>query len=114
MELKFERDNDQRWYVVLPQYIQAGGEREDLEMVMGADIMLDRFVDNETNEVTLEISLDSVEYPNSLQKLDVETPSGAYYMWNENLRQRMIIWLCDVTAWVFEGKFPDTIYFKRS
>lgn len=112
MKLTFERDPDTRWYVKLPKYIEAGGDREDLEMVMGADIILDRFAKEDSNEVSLEISLDGLEYSNSFSKVPMDTPSGAYYIWTENGRARLIVWLCDVTAWVFGGQFPETIYFN--
>lgn len=38
MEISFERFENGRWYVVFPEY---EGDQEDLEMVEGADKMLD-------------------------------------------------------------------------
>ena len=38
MELTFEKWEDGRWFVVLPNY---DGDQEDLEMVDGADTFLD-------------------------------------------------------------------------
>ncbi len=38
MEINFDRYDDGRWYVVFPEY---EGGHEDLEMVEGADKMLD-------------------------------------------------------------------------
>ena len=38
MELTFEKWEDGRWFVVLPDY---DGDQEDLEMVDGADKLLD-------------------------------------------------------------------------
>ena len=38
MELTFEKWEDGRWFVILPEY---DGEQEDLEMVDGADTFLD-------------------------------------------------------------------------
>ena len=38
MELTFEKWEDGRWFVVLPDY---DGDQEDLEMVDGADAFLD-------------------------------------------------------------------------
>lgn len=38
MELTFEKWEDGRWFVVLPEY---DGDQEDLEMVDGADTFLD-------------------------------------------------------------------------
>ena len=38
MELTFEKWEDGRWFVILPEY---DGDQEDLEMVDGADLFLD-------------------------------------------------------------------------
>lgn len=38
MELTFEKWEDGRWFVVMPEY---DGDQEDLEMVDGADDLLD-------------------------------------------------------------------------
>ena len=35
---KFYKEDDNRWFVELPEW---DGEKDDLEMVMGADILLD-------------------------------------------------------------------------
>lgn len=36
--LKFEKDTSNRWYLILPEW---KGDKSDLEMVCGADAMLD-------------------------------------------------------------------------
>jgi hypothetical protein len=38
---KFEKEKDNRWYIILPEWT---GEKEELEMVCGADSMLDIFL----------------------------------------------------------------------
>jgi len=41
--------------------------------------------------------------------------SGAYYKlekYRDIKFDDFEMWLCDVTAYVFQGKFPDIIYFK--
>ena len=43
MELTFEKWEDGRWFVVLPEY---DGDQEDLEMVDGADTFLDYLTDD--------------------------------------------------------------------
>ena len=50
--LKFYKENDNRWFVNLPEW---KGNKDDLEMVMGADTMLDYISDGE-NEVFLYLS----------------------------------------------------------
>lgn len=111
MILKFDRDKDERWFVDLPSYIESGGDREDLEMVMGADLMLDRFLRDGENSVSLDVSTDMIEYHNTLEKMPIETNSGAYYLWSSGTRPRVIIWLCDVVKFLFPD-FPETIYFQ--
>ena len=36
--LKFEKENDDKWYIVLPEW---EGAHNELEMVAGADVLLD-------------------------------------------------------------------------
>ena len=56
MELSFEKWEDGRWFVVLPDY---DGDQEDLEMVDGADKFLDYLTDDEIPEYDVpEISID--------------------------------------------------------
>jgi len=40
MELKFKKNWFGRWYIDLPQYLKEGGKKADLELVAGADTML--------------------------------------------------------------------------
>jgi len=42
------------WYIDLPEYLEQGGSKGDLQMVSGADTMLDIIAGKE-NQVTLEI-----------------------------------------------------------
>ena len=53
MELTFEKWDDGRWFVVLPEY---EGMQEDLEMVDGADTFLD-FLTEDNRFVTVDVSL---------------------------------------------------------
>ena len=54
MELSFEKWEDGRWFVVLPDY---DGDQEDLEMVDGADTLLD-FLTTDGLYVTVKVSLE--------------------------------------------------------
>ena len=54
MELTFEKWEDGRWFVVLPDY---DGDQEDLEMVDGADKFLD-VLTTDNLYVNLRISLE--------------------------------------------------------
>lgn len=105
------------WYADLPQYIEEGGNKEDLEMVAGADVLLD-ILSNEGSEVTIKLSTTEFEDSNKLAfKDDLDGDqmfeSGAYY-YIDNIDGKPVndtMWLCDVTAWVFNG-FPLYIYYK--
>ncbi len=46
---------DNNWFIDMPDYIAAGGEKDDLQMVMGADEFLE-FYANGTDEIRMDIS----------------------------------------------------------
>lgn len=115
--LKFYKEIDQwfgeRWYVDLPDWT---GSKADLEMVAGADTMLDMIGEGE-REVHLNVSESYFEYSDELvfiEKAD-DIGNGAYYHLNKyrgiELNHRM--WLCDVVLFIFTG-FPEQIYFCKS
>lgn len=116
--LKFVKDNNNRWYVDLPEWT---GDRSDLEMVLGADTLLDimlyNYSDN-SNHVTLTIS---DEYFNNSNSMffdsygfdgNKDVGGGTYYIKHINgFEFNLKIWLCYVTEFVF-GYLPKMIYFK--
>lgn len=110
--LNFEKDPDGKWYVVFPDY---PGPRADLEMVLGADMMLDIYAQGEGN-VSLTVSETEVagfDVINLVELCD-ETTGGAYYKVSiiNNIDYDFRIWLCDVTKFVF-GYFPEFLYLKE-
>lgn len=108
-KLKFNKDLEDRWYIDLPEWT---GSRADLEMVCGADIMLDYMAEGK-NVVNLYVSetqmngFDKVEFV----RLALEMENGAYYKMEEykGINVGLEIWLCDVTKFVF-GYFPQTLF----
>lgn len=104
------------WYIDLPEYLEAGGSKGDLQMVEGADTMLDTIADG-AEEVSL--VLDRAPFAGSDELILVERCEpyigGGYY----NLRTfegKMIdktMWLCAVTEYVF-GDLPDRIFIKAT
>lgn len=108
-DYRFYIEEDGRWFIDLPEWT---GEKAELQMVAGADIMLDSFLDNDSNDVWLTISED--EFENSQKLTFIATAddiqNGAYYVLESN---RLHMWLCDVTKFVFGGYFPETIYLKK-
>ena len=112
-KVKFYKEKSGRWYIDLPEW---EGEKEDLEMVMGADELLNIVAEGE-DFVYLEIG--DEKFPVAGQMVFIEVGSsemeGCWYLIptigqiDFNLR----IWLCDVTRFVF-GKFPENNWFYRS
>jgi hypothetical protein len=42
------------WYIDLPEYLEQGGSKDDLQMISGADTMLD-IIAGDADEVTLQM-----------------------------------------------------------
>ena len=103
------------WYIDLPEFIEGGGSRGDLQMVDGADKMLDLMAGNE-NEVTLHIEKEPFEGADVLmltEKCDPYIGGGHYLMKQyEGLEINRTMWLCQVTEFVFGG-IPEQIFVKR-
>lgn len=126
---KFYKEEDGRWYVDIPEW---DGSKEDLEMVCGADIMLEimaqgsdivflalsdepfkpsplvRKLDN--GEVEFDM-MSQPKYSEIIKIKDTPEIGGANYTFTEwnGIEYNLEIWLCGVTEWVF-GYLPDTIY----
>ena len=105
MELTFEKWEDGRWFVVLPDY---DGDQEDLEMVDGADQFLDYFT-YDGLYVTVDVSLED-DYPVRLKLVAHDEIGGRYQV--ENLDGFNVdVWLCNVVHFLF-GEHPEEIYFN--
>lgn len=112
--LHFIKEPSGRWYIDLPQW---QGSKDDLEMVCGADTLLDLLADGK-KEATLETSLEDFEGAGKLifKSLDIESGNGAYYSFDTDdtiSPSHIDMWLCDVTKFVF-GYFPNIVFFKVS
>jgi hypothetical protein len=103
------------WYIDLPEYLAQGGDKGDLQMVSGADTMLDIIAET-GNEVTLQIDTEFFDGADKLVLSELCDPilGGGYYHMKkfENKSVNKDLWLCDVTRFVF-GNIPDKIYIKR-
>lgn len=101
---------DTRWFADLPEYIEAGGERDDLEMVMGADDWLDELSDY-GEFIALRLSTEKLRNKITISDWD---DSGATYIAHEYNEETVnhVLWLCAVTKFVF-GEFPETIYYEK-
>lgn len=111
---------EEKWYIDLPEWIENGGPKEALQMVLGADDLLDDLTGNIENEITLEISDDDNEFFDwdesyMLCKTYNNPPGdGATYTCVTNTvsnTREFVVWLCPVTLFIF-GSYPYEIYFK--
>lgn len=124
MTHRFYKDH-QGWFIDLPEFIEQGlGTKGNLAMVLGADTFLDRLSNNGT-EVVLELSKyvdEIVNYDGVFEKLGFSNPVeelekvghpiqyGGDYIETALHHQ---IWLCPVTIYVFDGVYPDYIFYKK-
>jgi phosphopantothenoylcysteine synthetase/decarboxylase len=120
---KFYKTEENRWYIDLPEYIESGiGTLENLEMVCGADILLD-IVSKGRDKVKLEITTiepdiyDILGYDElKLISDNNDDISGATYKLveenNYNIKGDFQVWLCPVTLFVFNDEYPTKIWFK--
>lgn len=119
MTLRFYKD-EEGWFIDLPNYLNVGGSKAELKMVLGADTFLDWLTPLGDTEISLQISTnvkeirarDEVFHDRKgwdwLQRADfIPVSEGKYY----NVGPKYM-WLCPVTIYVF-GEYPNIIYFKR-
>ena len=111
-KLTFNKEIENRWYVDLPEW---EGSKADLEMVSGADSMLEILAQGD-DSVTLYMD---TEYHDGFEilhfnKLAVELGNGAYYTMEkyQGIEFDLEMWLCDVTKFLFD-EFPPKLYFTK-
>ena len=110
MELDFYKANG-RWYVDLPTW---EGAIDDLEMVNGADDLLEALAEvTGSEQVKMEVWLEEPDEPCSiLWKIDQDA-EGATYEVQDCQYYTGDAWLCNVTRFVFDGYHPDRIFFRH-
>ena len=93
------------WYIDLPNWT---GTKAELQMVGGADTLLDRLSNNGTTvDVMLSTDKNCPEGFETLKRIIKTPPNGCVYHLGF-----APVWLCNVTKFVFEGIFPKQINFK--
>lgn len=109
-KLDFNKNNEEEWFIDLPDY---PGLKVDLQMVGGADTLLDIYSGN-GNSVSLYVNTDGIAYGDTLKFVDrakfEDKEYGAFYIHND--QKDSPIWLCDVVEWLFGG-FPPIIYLQK-
>lgn len=107
---RFYKELDNKWYVYLPEWT---GEKEDLEMVMGADTMLD-IIGQYEDTVYLTLSTEPFDGYNYLLTFKELIYEGCTYnLTSVNFNIEFEVWLCAVTKFVF-GDFPEKIYIRNN
>lgn len=99
-----------KWYVDLPEYNGSLGE---LEMVAGADELLQEIVDqsDKTHQVTLEIVENKKDSDIQLYLAELNNVGGTYKVYSNDKFKTKEVWLCNVTKFVF-GEHPNEIFVK--
>jgi hypothetical protein len=104
------------WYIELPEFLENGGSKGDLQMVEGTDTLLD-IISEGAGEVSL--ALDRSPFPGSDKLILTErcepNIGGGYYNLPtfEGKEFNKTMWLCGVTEFVF-GDLPNEIFIKRT
>ena len=103
------------WYIDLPSFLEQGGSIGDLQMVDGADKMLDMMARGSI-EVTVSISTTPFDGSDVLELIEKCEPymGGAYYLLRnyESYEINQHMWLCQVAEYVL-GELPNRIYVKK-
>ena len=125
------QEEDGRWYIDLPEYIESGiGSKANLEMVAGADTLMSTLAQGATT-ITLKFTdtefegyhvhlVRSSNYGYTSEFIDdVELQAGAWYhyydkrKWYQIKAKEHILWLCPVTLYLFNNTYPENIYITR-
>lgn len=105
--LNFYKDTDSKWYIDYPKW---EGEKWELEMVSGADTLLEILAQGE-DRVSVGMSLEEFKDSSFTLNLLREEGGGGWYQVVDP-HVNMEIWLCHVTKFVF-GFLPEIIYCKK-
>lgn len=113
---RFYKETDQwfedKWYIDLPDWT---GSKSDLEMVSGADTMLDIMAEGE-REFILALSDTHFEGSDKIEfiRMADDIGNGAYYFMEKykGIELQLNIWICDVALFVF-GEFPEKIFILK-
>ena len=106
---------DGKWYIDLPDYLEHGGSKGDLQMVEGADTMLD-IISGYKDEVTLALDRNKFEGADKIELIEKCEPlmGGGYYRL-DSFEGKLFdhkMWLCAVTEFVF-GDLPNEIFVAK-
>lgn len=105
-EFRFYKEHNGCWYVDLPEW---KGAKWNLQMVDGADDLLESLRSAHKNDVKVYVSLQHFHNANVLVKYkDDPHGDGADYKYGIDNK----LWLCGVTSWYY-GEMPERIYYRK-
>jgi hypothetical protein len=112
--LRFYKEISGKWYADIPEWT---GRKSALQMVAGADTLLEYLTENSdtyVKDVHVYFSEEPIEGGDCLVKTRNCIFNGAYYKIEEleGVEINLKLWLCDVTNFVF-GYFPNKIYVAK-
>lgn len=102
----FYKAYSNQWFIDLPEW---EGELEDLEMVSGADTMLD-IIAQGRDRIRIRISTEPREDDRFMLTYLEDAAGGANYLLTSE-KHSFDVWLCHVTKYVF-GELPKRIYIQ--
>jgi hypothetical protein len=112
-KFKFYKEPDNRWYIDLPEWT---GSKADLEMVSGADSMLEYMSEG---EYQVFVYISEIEFQGAdtlrLKGLAGDVGSGAFYFMQKyrGIEINLDMWICDVSCYIF-GKHPDRLFISKA
>jgi hypothetical protein len=109
MRYDFYKEENGRWYVDLPEWT---GDKSDLEMVEGADVLLDILLGEEYTHPRISVRFETEPFEGSHTLTYHEDPVIEGYYENDAWHGPSMIWLCSVTEFVF-SYYPNKIYYSR-
>jgi hypothetical protein len=130
-EKRFYQEDDGRWYIDLPEYIQSGlGTKANLEMVAGADVLMSELAQGKS-EITLKFTdtefdgyhvqlIRTSDYGYTPEDIDdTEFGTGGWYHYYDKRKWYQLkpnvnsLWLCPVTLFLFNNSFPENIFIEN-
>ena len=103
------------WFIDLPAYLEGGGQKADLQMVAGADVMLNVIAGTDSK---VELQMDTQPFAGADELILTEqcdpVLGGGYYHLRMFEGREVVqdMWLCEVTRFVFND-IPPQIFIKR-
>jgi hypothetical protein len=111
--IRFHKNAKHEWYADIPEW---GGAIEDLQMVEGADELLNWIAvsENECKLLMADEHIDESEILHLVYAREENLGGGGDYLLEQfkGEYKNHKIWLCGVTVFVFK-QLPEKIYFKE-